>query len=326
MKKIICLIISFVCVFLLTSCSYEKTEYKKVYNYMQATALLCCGDYIITIKDKVPYVYNTKDKKGYSVISDAVSQTKSGVIRLMYAADDSFYYMLTETAEKYGSGNGYRIFRFYPETRKEKLIFKDVSVTNFDSVLGLEDIIDISAPSSGHSVSYSGCFYFDNNKVIPYYKMKDEVLKSASVKNIETNSYASELRFAVSNGYIFFTDITDTLIRYDPNNDEYEKFVSYCVEDFWVTQNNVFIRDENDLSLTAYDFEGNPVKTYFQKGLSFPRGSLRLHNDECYMLCEDGSLYHIDENLNFSKTDTVIESPYWYVTESGVRVFENALD
>lgn len=322
MKKItVTILFIFTALLSLCSCSGTGGNYETVYNYMQASGVLTCGKYFVKMKDKAPYVF-TEGESGYYAENNAVAASQTKMCGLLYADESSFYYYEWQGDNAYGSSIGYSIYRYYPETKKRKLIFSDASITNFDSALGLEDVFSISAPTSGHGADMRSGFYFSGDTVIPEYKLKsqiaDEIIKQGS--DIELSPFS--LSFAVTDNKVFFKDVSDKLWRYDPKTHKFDKFYNGRTSLFFVTNKNVFITENTCENIKVFDLSGNELKELDTQKAEFSLGALREDCGNCYLRDESGYIWLIDGELNITKTDTVAQGD-WCVKDGKIVLFED---
>lgn len=288
----------------LCSCSGVSDDFETVYNYMQASGVLTCGKYFVKMKDKAPYVF-TEGGSGYYAVNNAVTASQTKMSGLLNADESSFYYYEWQGDNAYGSSIGYSIYRYYPETRKRKLIFSDASITNFDSALGLEDVFSIAAPTSGHGVNMRSGFYFTDGKVIPEYALKSEIADEIIKQNLDIELSPLSLSFVVTDNKVFFKDISDKIWRYDPKNNIFDEFYAKQTSMFFATSKNVFILPNSSGNIKALDLTGNELKELNTENAEFSIGSLQEFSNNCYLRDESGCIWLIDSELNIVKTDTI---------------------
>lgn len=322
MKKISLLLLILLSLLFLNSCSSDKTEYENVYNYMQSTAILSCGNHFVKLNNRVPYVFSENEENGYSVISNSVELTQAGIIRILYADNVSFYYSTVEASNNYGNGNGYRIYRYFPESGNKELVYSDVSITNFDSTLGLEDIFNISAPTSGNDISFSSGFYFDGDIVIPDYKMKHIILEIIEKQELDIELFSSGFRFAVTDNKVLFADVMGKIWQYNPKIGTIKKFYDETVLNFFVTDKNIFVISSITGKISALDLYGNILKEFETIDADFSLNSLQISDNACFLLDDNCNIWYIDSNLNMSKTLFKSLSGYWCIRDNQIMIFE----
>ncbi len=323
MKKILFFLLpTLLSLFFLNSCSSDKIEYKNIYNYMQSTVVLSCGNHFVKLNNKVPYVFSEDEENGYSVISNSVELTQTGIMRLLYADDVSFYYSTIEASSNYGNGNGYRIYRYFPERGNKVLVYSDVSITNFDSVLGLEDVFNISAPTSGNNISFSSGFYFDGEVVIPDYKMKQIVLDIIEKQEMDIELFSSGFRFAVTDNKVLFADVMGKIWQFNPKTGVIKKFYDETVLNFFVTDKNIFVISSITGKTSVLDLYGNILKEFETTDVEFSLNSLQISDNGCFLLDDDCNIWYIDSNLNMSKTLFKSLSGCWCIRDNKIMIFE----
>ena len=324
MKKIIAIISCLLPLFLFGACTPNTESYSSVYNYMQSLSLLSCGVFYVKIGERVPCVLD-KDGNGFTVMRNAVELSEAGIVRVLYSDSNSFYYATVEMADSYGNGNGYRIYRYYLKTGKEKLIYSDVSVTNFDSILGLEDVFNFSAPTSGHGLSHSSLFYINGDTVMPDYKIKKVIAQAIENEKSEIELSSISFKFAVTNKKVLFTDALGKLWVYSPQTRKITQFCTQTVSDFFVTENKVFAFSVDAEEIKVFDVYANEIKSIDIKGVSFPQNSLQLSGDECFLRDDDGRIWYIDENADMTVT-LFKASGLWCVNGSKMVLYDDSLE
>ena len=323
MKKLLSVLLLLFISFSLGSCSSQKEEFDTVYNYLLSFSLLNSEDRFIITKNNVPFVFSAGKGSGYSVIENAIELTGAKNRRAVYADADSFCYSVIETSSSYGSGNGYRIYKYDFNHKKSYLMFSDVSITNFDSMLGLEDVFQFSPPTSGHAINLLSGFYIDGNRVIPDYVIKQRIQNLIDKNKLRIELPATGLRFAVTNHKVYFLDVLGTLWQYDPAAQTIEKFYPDAVSDFFVTEKNLFLISRISNSIDVLDLSGNNVKTCDITGISFPAYSLNVSNGECCLKDDNGRIWYIDSDLNMYQTLFTTSTGYWCFLDGQIMLYED---
>ncbi len=324
MKKFIGIIFCFLNLLIFSGCTGNDESYNKVFNYMESLSLLSCSDFYVKTENRVPRIFDEKGNS-YTVTDNAVELSNTGIRQVLHADSDSFYYSTVQMAESYRSGNGYRIYRYYPKTGESKLIYSDVPVTNFDSILGLEDVFNISAPTSGHSAMFSTLFYIDGDTVIPYYKIKNIIAEAIEEEQVEIELSSVGFNFAVTNRKLIFADALGKLWIYSPKTRKTTPFCTQTVSHFFVTESKVFAFSAEKEEIIVFDVYGNEIKSLDIKGISFSRNSLKVQGNESFLKDENGRIWYIDENADMSIT-LFIATGNWCINGSKIILYDSKLE
>ena len=201
MKKRIALLLIFVLLLTASGCGSSIDGYVPsaglTVNYLQGmrTQLVSTGSFTAMSEDGHIVLYHDGQKRYLEdTAAEILSHRTAGVIS---ADENSFYYYTETTAEVYGEGNGLRVYRYDPETRKSKLVFRDNSVSNTDGFLGLEDVFQWDRLASGH-LRDNYYFLVDGDTVFPVYTLLTFLVEEAERQGKEISFPEEDFHLSMS--------------------------------------------------------------------------------------------------------------------------------
>ena len=330
MKKcFLCILLLFVSLVSLAACGRTAISENVVFNYLASTALLPVGDRFVTVKDGTDIQVLSLTDDGtdvYLLQSNAVEvqeQQQHRTCRLLSADEDSFCYATQAHANAYGVGNGFRIYRCFPASRKTKLIYKDVSLTNFEAFLGLDEIFHFFAPTVQHG-DLTAAFCVDGTAVLPAYRLAELLCEAIEAQALDISVSDAELLFCLTDGKVFFCDTAQTLWRFDPATKVFLQLPFESVSQFFVTAQNLFVIPTDGGSISACTLDGTPIREIEVRGAEFTQlYCLVSENDTVYLRDQRSRIWKIDENLQAAVCGTIAPEADWTVKDGTVYMYTN---
>ena len=289
------------------------------YNYLSQTGMVSCGDYSIFMGEDMHI--RIFSENGLTFADDnAIEATMQKSVRLLGADEVSFYYSELGTAEHYGKGTGFRVYRFYPSTGEKKLVYKDTLVSNTDGLLGLEDMLSIDRLTTGYFMDQTVRFLILGNEAIPEYKLAEKLRAAAAGTFPEMKLPDSQFRFAASGGVCFFADSFGTLYRYGAETGTVEKLPYENVYAFFTVRDKLYVAPEYGSDLAVLDLSGGMVGSIDMHGVSFI-GGLVIDGEDTYLQEDDFEIIRLDSDLNLTQTGLYMNDNRWTVKDGVLRCF-----
>lgn len=328
-KRIRCFPLLFVLLVSLTACGRTTIKKDALFNYLESTALLPVGDAFVTVKDGTDIQLlslSNGETEIYLLQSNAVDVQENlhhRNYRLLAADKTSFYYGTQASSHSYGVGNGFRIYRYFPENRKTKLVYKDVSLTNFDAFLGLDEIFSFFAPTVQHG-DITAAFCIDGTFVLPASRIAEMLSKSIEAQALDISVSDLEFPFCLADGKIFFCDANKTLWRFDPITKVFTKLSFQTVSQFFVTAQNLFVIPRVGGNILACDFDGTIEREIDLHGAEFTQLYCMVSEDNMvYLKDQRGHIWKIDETLRARICGTIAPEADWTVKDGTIYLYAN---
>lgn len=289
------------------------------YNYLSQTGMVSCGDYSAYLGDDMHI--RIISVNGIAFADDnAIEATMQKSIKLLGADDVSLYYSELGTAEHYGKGTGFRVYRFYPKTGEKKLVYKDTLVSNTDGFLGLEDMLSIDRLTTGYYMDQTARFLMIGNEAIPEYKLAEKLRTVAADTFPDMKLPDSQFRFVVSGGVCFFADSFGTLYRYGSETGTIEKLPYENVYAFFTVRDKLYVASEYGSELAVLDLSGEKVDTVDMHGIPFI-GGLVIDGEDIYLQAADFEIIRLDADLILTQTGLYLNDNRWTVKDGALRFF-----
>lgn len=335
-KKVVILILIAVTVFvssfaiLAFANNGVKIKEDTVFNYLTSTSMFSVGNKFITLGDEAKTIdliqSNENGAQIYKVQENAVDEIQnehSRTYSLIAADDESFYYYANSYSESYGVSNGTRIYRYFVETGRSEIVYRDVSLTNFDAFLGLDEILNFYAPISNVSGGLSG-YCVNGQHILTQSDIVELLLNDAKVQDVVLNIDSRAIRYCISNRKIFFTDAEDNLWVYDSKTKKTYTLPFCDISAFFVTQRNLFVIPSFGDNISVCDLDGNFIKEVEIYGVKFSAlNSLQIENNKVYFKDENNIVWVIDENLKVVDASLIKPEAAWTVKEGVVYTLNN---
>lgn len=335
-KKVVILILTAVTVFVsiigkfIFADSKVKIKEDTVFNYMTSTEMLSAGNTFITLGDESKtinliqtYENGTQVYKVQENAVDEIQNKHNRIYSLISADDNSFYYYLNSFSNAYGVSNGTRIYRYDIKTGKAEVVYRDVSLTNFDAFLGLDEILDFYAPTGNNSGGLSG-YCINGKEIMTQSVLVELLLDKIKEHDLDLNINSRAIRYCISNRNVFFTDISDNLWVYNSETKEILRLPFYNVSAFFVTKNNLFVIPSLGDNISVCDIDGNFVKEIEIFGAKFSTlNSLQIENNRVYFKDENNIVWVIDENLKVVDASLIEPDVSWTVKEGVIYTWNN---
>lgn len=330
-RKTFIFIICIALVLAFSSCAKQMPQRAVLLNYTDNPSLLAVGNFFVTISEGNNEIYVFPANAGaapYVYAENAVficEHEHHGGYSLVGADDVSFYYLRRSySGDDYGEGHGARIYRYYVDTGKTELVYRDVALTNFDGFLGLEDILGFSDPVSDGAVTEMGGFWIDGTYLLTAADLL-QMLKDANVaQNAGIRLGDHGFEYCVSGESVFFTDAFQNLYLYRMDNETFQELPFHSVSMFFVTRRHLFVITTPGADITVCDLYGDSVKTIPMDGAVFDNAHCcRTGNGALYLQDQIGIIWKIDEALTGSMVCYVTPETRWTV-KNGVIYYYNA--
>ena len=335
-KKVVILILIAVTVFvssfaiLAFANNGVKIKENTVFNYLTSTSMFSTGNKFITLGDESTTINliqaNENGTQIYKVQENAVDETQnehSRTYSLIAADDESFYYYVNSYSESYGVSNGTRIYRYFIKTGRNEIVYRDVSLTNFDAFLGLDEILNFYAPTSNVSGGLSG-YCVNGEHILIQSDIVELLLNNTKVQDVDLNIDSRAIRYCISNRKVFFTDADDNLWVYDSKTKKTYTLPFCDISAFFVTQSNLFVIPSLGDNISVCDLEGNFIKEIEIYGAKFSAlNSLQIENNRAYFKDENNIVWVIDENLKVVDASLIEPEAEWTVKKGVVYIWNN---
>ncbi len=194
-------------------------------NYLEQRYMLFCRDRFVCQRDDMHYMLFSQGGARF-LDENPVEAVMQKDVALLGADGDSVYYAELVTAEHYGKGTGFRVYRCYPETGRRKLIYKDVAVSGTDGLMGLEDVLKLSPLTVDHLMQRNAFFLINGGRAVPEYELADRLRQKAAEKGFDIKLPDSQLRIAVSGSRFYFADSLGALWLYNEKSGEFTPLFS----------------------------------------------------------------------------------------------------
>ena len=283
------------------------------FNYLSQSEMVSCGEYFICMGDDMHI--RILSETGTAFADDnAIEATMQKSIKLLGGDDTSFYYSELETAERYGKGTGFRVYRHFAATGKKELVYKDTLVSNTEGFLGLEEMLSIDRLTTGYYMDRMTRFVIIGNKAIPEYKLAEKLRAAAADTFPEMKLPDSQFRFAVSGGVCFFADSFGTLYRYQAEKGDVEKLPFENVYAFFTAGERLFVAPENGADLEVFDISGEPLGSVNMHNIPFV-GNLVIDGTDIFLQTADFEIVHVDVDLVLTRTGLYSYDNRWTIKE-----------
>ena len=240
------------------------------------------------------------------------------------ADDVSFYYLRRSySGDGYGEGHGARIYRYYVDTGKTELVYRDVALTNFDGFLGLEDILGFSGPVSDGAVTEMGGFWIDGTYLLTAADLLGMLKEANEAQSAGIRLGDHGFDYCVSGESVFFTDAFRNLYLYRMDTNAFTRLPFQSVSMFFVTQRHLFVIPTPGADITVCDLYGNSIKTIPMDGAVFDSANCcRTENGALYLQDQIGIIWKIDEALTSSMVCYVTPETRWTVKNGKVYFYD----
>ena len=325
------LILCVLLIFAFSSCGEQAPQKPVLLNYTDNPSLLAVGNTFVTVSENnneicifptdgsaMPYVY----------AENAVficEHEHHGGYSLVGADDVSFYYLRRSySGDGYGEGHGARIYRYYVDTGKSELVYRDVALTNFDGFLGLEDILGFSGPVSNSAVTEMGGFWIDGKYILTAADLLQTVKEENEAQSAGIRLGDHGFDYCVSDKSVFFTDAFRNLYLYRLDAGTFTELAFNAVSMFFVTEKNLFVIPSEGADLTVCDLYGSVIKTIPMESAVFNNAHCsRTENGALYLQDQIGIIWRIDESLTSSMVCYIPLETRWTV-KNGIVYYYNA--
>ena len=327
-KRILCFLLVVFTLMSLSACG--RTEIKKdlIFNYLESTALLPAGNVFATVKGGTEirlFQLNGVTTEPYLLQENAVDvmeQEHHRIYRLLHADDQSFFYGTQAYSTAYGVGSGFRIYRYFLESRKTKLVYKDISLTNFDAFLGLNEVFGFFAPTVKDRDLATVGFCIDESNVLSSYQIAQMLNKRIKMQPVDIDIRDSELFFCLAAGKVFFTDSKEQLWHFDSKTSSLFKLPFDKVMVFFVTSKYLFVIPEIGSDISVCDFSGKPVSEIKTQGSEFAElYCLVTEGDTVYIKDQENQIWRINERLQASINGKIPPEAIWTVKDETIYYF-----
>ena len=263
-------------------------------NYLQGkwTQLVSTGSFAAMSEDGHIVLYQDGQKRYLEdTAAEILSHRTAGVI----CADENSVYYYTETfAEVYGEGNGLRVYRYFPETQTQKIVYRDTGVSNTDGFLGLEDVFQWNRLASGH-LRDNYYFLVDGDTVFPVYTLLSFLVKEAERQGKEISFPEEDFRLAMSGPLLWFADTAGKLWRFDCSSRAFSPLPYDNVQDFFTATGLLFVIPSRNADIDVLDKDGEKKTTVAMNGRFVNR--LTLDGDLIFLQVDGGDFIRIDRDL-----------------------------
>jgi hypothetical protein len=289
-------------------------------NYMEHGQLCKCGDTILFCDDHglnlmKNGIVRSLDPNVVASMSEKAPRTE------VIAARDNAIYWLSETyAEQYGEGNGVRIYRYDPKTGDSELVHKDVSISNTDGLLGLEDIFHLPMLTSGH-INGDGGYLILEDRVIPGWDILKAIQAEADAQKLDLHLPDDYFSFALTNGNLFFNDASYKLWRFCLANHSFHCLDVDRVLSYFVFDGRLFVIPTYGADIEVFSPEGSRIQAVPVDGFGCS-GSLIQDNGVLWLEGESGFLC-IDSQLRTRKVNFPLADYRWTIENAILYYYEN---
>ena len=330
-KRTFAIILCVLLLLVFPSCREQTPQSDVLLNYADNSSLLAVGNFFVTVSEGNNEIYVFPANTGaapYVYAENAVficEHEHHGGYSLVGADDVSFYYLRRSySGDGYGEGHGARIYRYYVDTGKTELVYRDVALTNFDGFLGLEDILGFSGPVSDGAVTEMGGFWIDGADLLTAADLLQMLrdANEAQSAGIQLGDHGFE--YCVSGESVFFTDAFQKLYLYRMDNETFQELPFHSVSMFFVTGRHLFVIPTPGADITVCDLYGDSVKNIPMDGAVFDNAHCcRTENGALYLQDQIGIILKIDETLTSSMVCYVAPETRW-VVKNGEIYYYNA--
>ena len=324
-KRMLCFILLGILLVSLTACGNTDVKESMVFNYLESTAVLPVGDVFVTVKESTDIQLLALSDDGtdvYLLQSNAVNVQESlhhRTYRLLASDDVSFFYATASASNAYGVGSGIRIYRCFPAHRKTKLVYKDVSLTNFDAFLGLDEIFNFFAPTAPRGDLYASAFCIDGTDILSEYMVAQMLIAEIEAQGLQISISDSELFFCLTNGKVFFCDTFQTLWRFDPTTKVFTKLPFDKITHFFVTEQYLFVIPRIGSNILVCDFDGTRMREIEMHGAEISELYCMVsENGIVYLKDQSNQIWKIDEQLHADICGTVLPGMDWTVKDGKI--------
>ena len=314
----------------LTACGNTDIKESMVFNYLESTAALPVGDVFVTVKESTDIQLLALSDDGtdvYLLQSNAVDvqeNLRHRTYRLLASDDVSFFYATASASNAYGVGNGFRIYRYYPKRRKTKLVYKDVSLTNFDAFLGLDEIFNFFAPTAQRGDLNTSAFCIDGTDILSEYMVAQMLNAEIEAQGLQISISDSELFFCLTDSKVFFCDTFQTLWRFDPKTKVFTKLPFDTITHFFVTDQYLFVIPETGGNVLACDFDGTRMREIQMYGAEVSELYCMVsENGIVYLKDQSNRIWRIDRDLQAETYGTIVPEADWTVKNGTVYMYAN---
>lgn len=321
--------ILFILLVFLTACGRTTIKKDLVFNYLESISLLPVGDAFVTVKGStdIQLLSLADDSTDVYLLQknavDVQEHLNHRAYRLFAADEESFYYGSQASSNAYGVGNGFRIYRYFPESRKTKLVYKDVSLTNFDAFLGLNEIFSFFAPAVQHG-NMNAPFCIDGASVLPGYRIAQMLSTAIEAQALDISISDLELFFCITNGNVFFRDTFQTLWCFEPTAKKFTQLPFDTVSHFFVTEQYLFVIPAVGSNILVCNFDGTTVHEIDLHGAEFTQLYCMVsENSTIYLKDQSDHIWKIDETLQAEICGTIVPEADWTVKNGTVYMYTN---
>ena len=328
MRKLI-FILAFIiaCSAALTGCSARETRLAlpdgATANYLEQRYMLSSGDVFACQCDDMHYALLSEVGVRY-LDETPVEAIMQKDMTLLGADGDSVYYGELVTAEHYGKGTGWRVYRYYPGTGRRKLIYKDVAVSGTDGLMGLEDMLKLSPLTVDHLMDSRAFFLINGERAVPEYELAERLRQSAVEKGLDLKLPDSQLRIAVSGSRFIFADSLGALWLYNEKSGEFTPLSYSSVSCFFVTADRLFVVPEYGSDIDVLDLEGTKLSIIETNGLGLGYPVVFDGND-VYISAAGFELVRIDTSLTLIRTGIIQQDVRWTVKDGTLYSYSDGV-
>lgn len=282
-------------------------------NYLEQRYMLFCRDRFVCQRDDMHYMLFSQGGARF-LDENPVEAVMQKDVALLGADGDSVYYAELVTAEHYGKGTGFRVYRCYPETGRRKLIYKDVAVSGTDGLMGLEDVLKLSPLTVDHLMQSNAFFLINGDSATPEYELADRLRQKAAEKGFDIKLPDSQLRIAVSGSRFYFVDSLGALWLYNEKSGEFTPLSYSSVSCFFVTADRFFVVPEYGSDIDVLDLDGNKLSSIETNGLGlgYP---VAFDGDDIYISAAGFELARIDHSFTLHRTGIIQQDVRWTVKD-----------
>lgn len=283
----------------------------KTANYLEQRYLLACAGGFVCQRNDMHYALIAP--QGVRPLDEnpveAVIQKETV---LLCADESSLWYAELVTAEHYGKGTGWRVYRYDPSTGKRRLIYQDVPVSGTDGLLGLEDVFKLAPLTVDHLMDGSAFFLIDGDRAIPEYELAQRLRQRAEENRLDLKLPDSQLRIAVSGSRFFFADALGALWLYNEESGAFTPLSFPSVSCFFVTADRLFVVPEYGADIDVLDLSGKKLAEIETGGLGIGYPVV-FDGSSIYLSCSGFELARIDASLTLHRTGIIRRDVRWTV-------------
>ncbi len=315
-----------ICTGLFSACAHRERlglPEGKTANYLEQRYMLPCGEGFVCQRGDMHYALFSEGGVHYLDENPVEAVMQKDVI-LLNADEGSVCYAELVTAEHYGKGTGWRVYRFYPASGKRELIYKDVAVSGTDGLLGLEDVLGLSPLTVDHLMQRNAFFLINGGRAVPEYELADRLRQKAAEKGFDIKLPDSQLRIAVSGSRFFFADSLGTLWLFNEKSGEFTPLSYSSVSCFFVTSDRLFVVPEYGANVDVLDLNCNKLAEVETAGveLGYP---LVFDRDDIYISSAGFELVRIDASLTLHRTGILQQDVRWTVMDGRLYSYSDGV-